>query len=219
MAAQKHRHPSVAYQSASVIHGRSKEPLFGETSMNRIAVALASGCILLSAASAGAQDKPDMSHVDAVTAYVTEHVKPWLSDPALIEAINAATEKHNRLNYDEIRQLDQDWKDKKPIVEETMNNDTSAMLKEKMAETPAITEIFVMDAQGFNVGQTGETSDYYQADEAKWQKTYPVGVPTRSSSTWPRKTAARRSRRRASRSRISRARWSGPSRSASTSAC
>ena len=143
--------------------------------MNRIAVALASGCILLGAASAGAQDKPDMSHVDAVTAYVTEHVKPWLSDPALIEAINAATGKHNRLNYDEIRQLDQDWKDKKPIVEETMNNDTSAMLKEKMAETPAITEIFVMDAQGFNVGQTGETSDYYQADEAKWQKTYPVG--------------------------------------------
>jgi hypothetical protein len=143
--------------------------------MNRFAIALASSCLVFGPASAVAQDKPDMSHVDAVTAYVTEHVKPWLSDPALIEAINAETEKHARLNYEEIQKLDQDWKDKAPIVEEIMGNATSEMLKAKMAEAPALTEIFVMDAQGFNVGQTGETSDYYQADEPKWQKTFPAG--------------------------------------------
>jgi hypothetical protein len=143
--------------------------------MKLFAVALASACLVFGAAGAGAQDKPDMSHVDAVTAYVTEHVKPWLSDQALVDAINAETEKHKRLNYDEIQALDKDWKDKKPIVEEIMGNATSEMLKAKMAEAPAVTEIFVMDAQGFNVGQTGETSDYYQADEAKWQKTYAAG--------------------------------------------
>jgi len=35
-----------------------------------------------------------------------------------------------------------------------------------------VTEIFVMDGNGWNVGQTDGTSDFYQGDEGKWQKTY-----------------------------------------------
>jgi hypothetical protein len=38
-----------------------------------------------------------------------------------------------------------------------------------------ITEMFVMDAKGLNVGQSDVTSDYWQGDEAKWQKTYGAG--------------------------------------------
>lgn len=32
-----------------------------------------------------------------------------------------------------------------------------------------------MDNKGLNVGQSDVTSDYWQGDEAKWQKTYAVG--------------------------------------------
>ena len=32
-----------------------------------------------------------------------------------------------------------------------------------------------MDMKGLNVGQSDVTSDYWQGDEAKWQKTYGVG--------------------------------------------
>jgi hypothetical protein len=32
-----------------------------------------------------------------------------------------------------------------------------------------------MDAKGLNVGQSDVTSDYWQGDEAKWQKTYGAG--------------------------------------------
>jgi hypothetical protein len=32
-----------------------------------------------------------------------------------------------------------------------------------------------MDSKGLNVGQSAETSDYWQGDEDKWQKTYLVG--------------------------------------------
>ena len=32
-----------------------------------------------------------------------------------------------------------------------------------------------MDAKGLNVGQSDVTSDYWQGDEDKWQRTYPVG--------------------------------------------
>jgi hypothetical protein len=38
-----------------------------------------------------------------------------------------------------------------------------------------VTEAFVMDAKGMNVGMCDATSDYWQGDEAKWQKTYSVG--------------------------------------------
>ena len=32
-----------------------------------------------------------------------------------------------------------------------------------------------MDNKGLNVGQSDVTSDYWQGDEAKWQKTFSVG--------------------------------------------
>ena len=38
-----------------------------------------------------------------------------------------------------------------------------------------VTEIFVMDNRGLNVGQSQVTSDYWQGDEAKWQETFLVG--------------------------------------------
>jgi hypothetical protein len=54
------------------------------------------------------------------------------------------------------------------------NSDTSKWLTQQMEKAPggAVTEIFVMDGWGWNVGQTGGTSDFYQGDEGKWQKTF-----------------------------------------------
>jgi hypothetical protein len=38
-----------------------------------------------------------------------------------------------------------------------------------------VSEIFVMDNKGLNVGQSSITSDYWQGDEAKYQQTFAVG--------------------------------------------
>ena len=38
------------------------------------------------------------------------------------------------------------------------------------------TELFVMTAKGLNAGQSSVTSDYWQADEAKFQKTFDVAA-------------------------------------------
>jgi hypothetical protein len=38
-----------------------------------------------------------------------------------------------------------------------------------------IGECFVMDNQGANVGQNAMTSDYWQGDEPKWQKSFNGG--------------------------------------------
>jgi hypothetical protein len=38
------------------------------------------------------------------------------------------------------------------------------------------TEMFVMDDKGLNVGQSSVTSDYWQGDEGKFQKTFQAGA-------------------------------------------
>jgi hypothetical protein len=124
---------------------------------------------------AAAEDAP---HVQPVTDFAVAKIKPWLSDPAVVDAVKAANEKHKTIDYMEIVELDEGWKDKSKtdLIEATMNNPLSEFLKARRAEVgEAMIEAFVMDDKGLNVGQTDGTSDYFQADEAKWQKTYPVG--------------------------------------------
>jgi hypothetical protein len=63
-----------------------------------------------------------------------------------------------------------------PTIDKVLGNDLSNFLKgKKDAAGGIITEVFVMDAKGLNVGQSDVTSDYMQGDEAKWQKTYGAG--------------------------------------------
>ena len=65
------------------------------------------------------------------------------------------------------------------MTKAVLGNELSAYLKKVKAESEGLyTEIFVMDNKGLNVGQSDVTSDYWQGDEAKWQKTYSVGPNT-----------------------------------------
>jgi hypothetical protein len=63
-------------------------------------------------------------------------------------------------------------------IKEIRGSATSKTLQAAMKKAPngAVTEIFVMDGWGWNVGQTGGTSDFYQGDEAKWQKPFTGNV-------------------------------------------
>jgi hypothetical protein len=62
------------------------------------------------------------------------------------------------------------------MISEVLGNDLSKFLQEKQAgSNGVISEIFVMDAKGLNVGQSDTTSDYWQGDEAKFQKSFGAG--------------------------------------------
>jgi len=143
----------------------------------RIAAVAALGC-LLGGGLAVAQD--EAAHVAPATAYVKKNVLPWLGDPVVVKAVLASNKEHARLMQTDIDKLDADWKAKdQKLLDSTMKNPLAAFLtKKKEASGGVITEAFVMDDRGLNVGQTDGTSDMWQADEAKWQKTYPVGPAT-----------------------------------------
>ena len=64
----------------------------------------------------------------------------------------------------------------KAVVDGVLANELSRFLSQSKAEQRGIvTEVFVMDNRGLNVGQSDVTSDYWQGDEAKWQQTFLVG--------------------------------------------
>lgn len=102
------------------------------------------------------------------------------TDAAVIKAVNAANAEGKTMA--QIEELDAQWKaDKKagktaPYMTELMENDCAKQLKALMAQHPFITEIFVTDNQGANVAQTGGTGDYWQGDEAKFQKVFNKGI-------------------------------------------
>ena len=122
------------------------------------------------------------AHVAPIKEYISQNVQPWLTDPIVISAIKEQNAKTSGYDQAAIDKLDKDWRAQataadKPLVDEVLGNELSKFLMEKKdASQGMITEVFVMDAKGLNVGQSDVTSDYWQGDEAKWQKTYGAGA-------------------------------------------
>ena len=77
-----------------------------------------------------------------------------------------------------IEDLDKQWKAAKSVtafMTPYMENECAHYLTMVVTRTPEIDEIFVTDNQGANVAQTHRTGDYWQGDEAKFQKAFADG--------------------------------------------
>ncbi len=144
-----------------------------------VAVAAIAGTFVVSANVGLANEGP---HVAPIKAYVEANVMSWLSDPAVIAAIQAQNERHQGISSDQINELDQAWRAQteggdRPLIDEVLSNELSSFLADRKNEAGGmITEVFVMDSVGLNVGQSDVTSDYWQGDEAKWQMTFQEGA-------------------------------------------
>jgi hypothetical protein len=142
-----------------------------------LASSITAAFIALAASGASAQE----AHVGPVTDYIKQNVADWVNDPLIISAIKEQNAKHANLSDADIDALDKKWRAEveasdKPLINATLANAVSTLLKEKQAASEgAIAEVFVMDAKGLNVGQSDTTSDYWQGDEAKFQKSFGAG--------------------------------------------
>ena len=136
------------------------------------------GLLLASAAWA------NQPHVAPMTDFANNTVAEWVANDTVIQAIKAQNAKHAGLSQADIDGMDQDWRAQtdagsKPMIDAILSNGLSNFLKERKNSTGGlVTEVFVMDNRGLNVGQSDVTSDYWQGDEAKWQKTYNAGPNT-----------------------------------------
>jgi hypothetical protein len=99
---------------------------------------------------------------------------------ALDAAIVKAVEAKNRQGESaaEIRERDRQWtNDPRYPLRATLTQGACAdRLRELLKADPAVAEAILMDRQGANVCVSRETSDYWQGDEAKWEKTFRDGI-------------------------------------------
>lgn len=103
-----------------------------------------------------------------------------LADLGKSTLIIAAVKEQNAKNMtlDSIKEMDEKWKKTPGIADfmkPLMETGCASNLKQIQTMNPFYAEIFVMDNQGANVCQTDKTSDYWQGDEAKFQKSFNNG--------------------------------------------
>ena len=113
-----------------------------------------------------------------VADYVMAHIKPWIGDQLLVKSVNTQNAETKKLKQAQIDTLDIAWLERSDpyLINARMNSELSAFLRKKRDELKdVVTEIFVFDVKGLNVGQTDMTQDYNQGDETKYWKSFGSG--------------------------------------------
>jgi len=117
-----------------------------------------------------------------ITPKVVEEVKKLLVQPVTVISIGASNDAHAKIDQGGIDALDKEWRaetkaEQQPLIAEMLSSPLSNYLLYLQAQSAGLyTEMFVMDDKGLNVGQSSVTSDYWQGDEGKYQKTFQVGA-------------------------------------------
>ncbi|MEO3428791.1 hypothetical protein AAFN88_08045 [Pelagibius sp. CAU 1746] len=116
-----------------------------------------------------------------VREHVIDEIRSWSSSPVVLLTLEASNERYADLDQAGIDALDKQWRaerevEDQPLITAVLSSPLSSYLTRIQARSRGLyTEIFVMDAKGLNAGQSAITSDFWQGDEGKWQKTYRVG--------------------------------------------
>ncbi|WP_322988936.1 hypothetical protein [Hoeflea sp.] len=115
-----------------------------------------------------------------ITPSVVQDMRQWIETDIVRISVDAQNDRLQKLDQGEIDALDEQWRaeresDDKPLIAATLSNPLSVYLARLQGKSLGLyAEIFVMDQNGLNVGQSSITSDFWQGDEAKFQKTYDV---------------------------------------------
>lgn len=120
-------------------------------------------------------------HVAPIREFAASTVAGWAAESVLVEAVKAQNAETAGYDQATIDGLDEKWRAEtaeasSPMIDAVLGNALSSWLGDvKEQQGGLVTEVFVTDAKGLNVGLSDVTSDYWQGDEAKFQQTYPLG--------------------------------------------
>ncbi len=105
-----------------------------------------------------------------------------LQDSVVLDAVQRANVRDRDITLAQIEELDREWR--KPgleIARKLTDKDCNESLTLFQNTYGAFAEIFVTNVHGLNVCETNKTTDYYQADEDWWQRTFTRGLSQRQS--------------------------------------
>jgi len=142
---------------------------------------LAGSAAAIAADAATAEPAPAPSAPALVDAAFVDRVRSHLASDVVVMSVRNQNAEHTDLSQDDIDRLDAQWRAEReavarPLIAVTLANPLSNYLTRIQAHSIGLfTEIFITDAHGLNVGQSNITEDYWQGDEAKFQRTFPRG--------------------------------------------
>jgi hypothetical protein len=118
----------------------------------------------------------------AMVDYARAQFQEWVQVPEVVAAVRTQNEVSQSYTDTQIQELDAQWQSEigqpdQAMISGVLSNLISQHLARKAESTDGrVSEVFVMDMRGLNVAQSTITSDFWQGDEAKYQKTYLVGA-------------------------------------------
>ena len=149
-------------------------------------------CLLIQCS--GPKDKPAAGEITDGTAAVDEiqlskEVKAVLekkkkllldftTGPELIQLVKRVDNTNKTITLDEIKARDREWQNSNKLndfIKSFLTNEIAQAVFKFQQKHDEFAEIFITDSRGAIIGITNRTSDYYQADEAWWQKAYNQG--------------------------------------------
>ncbi|MDF1748793.1 MAG: PDC sensor domain-containing protein [Alphaproteobacteria bacterium] len=117
-----------------------------------------------------------------ITNQFIEQVRSLIEVPVTQLTVEDRNESAASIDQAKIDALDKEWRaerevDDQPLITSVLSSPLSSYLIRIQALSVGLySAIFVMDKNGLNAGQSAITSDYWQGDEAKFQKTYDVSA-------------------------------------------
>ena len=151
--------------------------------IQQISWLMAAGMALcLPSAGSAAEAGPPSDWRQAVETAVLQDIARILAEPIVEYTVAARNLQYSDLTQNRIDELDSQWRkeresDKQPLISAVLSNPTSTYLTRVQAQSIGLySEIFVMDDDGLNVGQSNISSDFWQGDEAKFQETFDRGA-------------------------------------------
>lgn len=113
---------------------------------------------------------------DKVKAFAVKELVPLCTEAVWVAEVKAQNAR--KASLDEIKAIDAEWQaaeSELPIQKQKTSNACAEAVKGVCRRLSVVREAFIMDDQGANVGQNTLTSDYWQGDEDKWQKSFAGG--------------------------------------------
>ncbi|MGL4198848.1 MAG: hypothetical protein ACRCSX_13925 [Allorhizobium sp.] len=147
--------------------------------MYRYSMTLASAFVAMSFMPAMAEPpQPDVNKL--ISPALIEEMRGIIGAEIVQVSVEAQNNRLADMGQDKIDALDNQWKAEreaadKPLIAATLSSPLSVYLARVQGKSLGLyAEIFVMDKNGLNVGQSSVTSDFWQGDEDKFQKTFDV---------------------------------------------
>ncbi len=138
--------------------------------------------IIFAAAALAAAPAFAMDLAPMVSKVIDGGLRAELTAPAVLSLLREQNARNATLDQAGVDAADKAWRAEVAagggaLISATLGNTASAYLKAVRAKHQGLlTEIIVMDSLGLNVAQSDLPSDYWQGDEAKFQKSYGAGA-------------------------------------------